>query len=241
MVAKNQHLTHDPDYFVLRDGSVREDIRWISRYDPDRCLLKGHAYLIAKRIMDILLVLISLPIVIPLMLIIMWILKHEFPGRKAIYKQCRTGKGGKRFWMYKFPTMVPNADELKPLLIHLNVLEPPDFKIPEDPRVTRIGKILRRTSLDELPQFWNILKGEMSLVGPRPTSFTSDAYKIWQTERLDVLPGLTGLWQITSRGQTNFKERLMIDIAYIQHRCLLVDMIILVKTVTAVFKGKGIT
>ena len=104
-----------------------------------------------------------------------------------------------------------------------------------------MGKFLRKSSIDELPQLWNVLKGEMSLVGPRPTSFSPDSYKVWQTERLDVPPGVTGLWQITHRGESEFKERLLIDIAYIQHQCLRLDVEILFRTAASIFKGKGIT
>jgi lipopolysaccharide/colanic/teichoic acid biosynthesis glycosyltransferase len=175
------------------------------------------------------------------MLITILLLKCEYPSRKAFYKQLRTGKGGNRFWMYKFQTMVPNADELKPVLMHLNILEWPDFKIVDDPRVTKVGKILRKTSIDELPQMFNIIKGEMSWVGPRPTSFSPETYKIWQTERLDVPPGLTGLWQITKRGESEFKDRLLLDIAYIQHHCLMLDFEIIFRTALSIFEGKGVT
>ena len=186
-------------------------------------------------------VILSFPLTVPLLLLIAFFVKHEYPNRKVFFRQLRTGQGGNRFWMYKFRTMVPNADELKPQLLLMNVLEWPDFKYPEDPRVTKLGKILRKTSLDELPQIFNLLKGEMSLVGPRPTSFSPETYKLWQTERLDVVPGLTGLWQITGRGEIGFETRLTLDIAYIQHSCMLLDIEILLRTVGAVFKGKGHT
>ena len=225
----------------LRDGSLREDIAWIAKYDPEKCFFRRDRYFRAKRIFDLLLVILSLPVLIPFTLLVVILVKHEFPDRKIFYKQLRTGKGGKRFWMYKFQTMVPNADELKPTLMHLNVLEWPDFKVPNDPRVTKLGRILRKTSIDELPQLWNVIKGDMSLVGPRPTSFSPETYKIWQTERLDVPPGMTGLWQITRRGESEFEERLLLDIAYIQHSCLRLDIDILVRTITSIFKGRGIT
>jgi lipopolysaccharide/colanic/teichoic acid biosynthesis glycosyltransferase len=227
--------------YNLRDGTVREDIAWISKYDPDKCLIRGENYLRAKRVFDLVLVIATSPFWVLIILITIFIVKHEYPSRKVFYKQLRTGRGGVRFWMYKFQTMVPNADELKPTLMHLNVLEWPDFKVPDDPRVTKVGKFLRKTSIDELPQLWNVLKGDMSLVGPRPTSFSPDTYKIWQTERLDVPPGVTGLWQITHRGETEFKERLLIDIAYIQHQCLRLDVEIFLRTFTSIFKGRGIT
>jgi lipopolysaccharide/colanic/teichoic acid biosynthesis glycosyltransferase len=157
----------------------------------------------------------------------------------VIFSQNRTGKGGKRFKMYKFRSMVPNAEELKKELAHLNELQWPDFKITNDPRVTRMGNILRRTSLDELPQLINVLKGDMSLVGPRPTSFAPDTYDLWQTVRLDVVPGLTGLWQIIGRAETEFHERLRLDVMYIKHRTIMCDVQILFRTVLAVVAQRG--
>jgi lipopolysaccharide/colanic/teichoic acid biosynthesis glycosyltransferase len=141
--------------------------------------------------------------------------------------------------MYKFRTMVPDAEALKARYMHLNELQWPDFKITNDPRVTPIGRFLRKTSLDELPQMLNVLKGDMSLVGPRPTSFSPDTYRLWHTERLDVQPGVTGLWQIVGRGETEFDDRLRLDIIYIEKRCLTLDAMILVKTVSSVLLRKG--
>jgi lipopolysaccharide/colanic/teichoic acid biosynthesis glycosyltransferase len=135
--------------------------------------------------------------------------------------------------------MVRNADELKGELAHLNVLPPPDFKIPDDPRITRVGKILRKTSLDELPQLLNVLRGDMSLVGPRPTSFEPSVYKLWHTRRLDVTPGLTGLWQIAGRHTMTFDERLRLDIEYIERRSMALDLRILLATALSVVGGKG--
>ena len=220
--------------------SLRESISWVEKYNPEKRMLRGQAYLIAKRIFDLTIILISLPLFVPLLLSLMVIVKHEYPERDIFYKQLRTGKDGKRFWMYKFQTMVPNAEELKESLQHLSIVQWPDFKIPDDPRITRLGKILRKTSLDELPQFYNVLIGEMSMVGPRPTSFGTDLYKVWQTERLDVVPGITGVWQITTRNKTEFNERLISDIAYIQRRCLALDLEIFMRTVFDVFKAKGV-
>ena len=113
------------------------------------------------------------------------------------------------------------------------------FKITNDPRITRVGRFLRKTSLDEIPQFFNILKGEMSLVGPRPTSFGPETYKLWHTSRLDVMPGLTGLWQIMGRAQLEFDDRLRLDIAYIERASLWLDFNILLRTVAAVFESRG--
>jgi lipopolysaccharide/colanic/teichoic acid biosynthesis glycosyltransferase len=128
---------------------------------------------------------------------------------------------------------------LKKELAHLNELQWPDFKITNDPRITRVGGFLRKTSLDEAPQLLNVLRGEMSLVGPRPTSFSAQTYKLWHTERLDVQPGITGLWQIIGRGTSEFNDRLRLDIAYIERRCLWLDVQILFRTVTAVLEQRG--
>jgi lipopolysaccharide/colanic/teichoic acid biosynthesis glycosyltransferase len=156
-----------------------------------------------------------------------------------MFKQLRTGKGGRRFYMYKFRTMVPEAEELKSQYAHLNELQWPDFKITDDPRITQMGKFLRRTSLDELPQLFNVLKGEMSLVGPRPTSFGPETYKLWHTSRLDVMPGMTGLWQIVGRAELEFDDRLRLDIAYIERASLWFDIVILFRTLAAVFQSRG--
>ena len=141
--------------------------------------------------------------------------------------------------MYKFRTMVRDAEQLLPACAHLSHLAAPDFKIAGDPRVTRVGRFLRRTSLDELPQLLNVLKGDMSLVGPRPTSFTPEQYLPWHTARLDVLPGITGLSQISGRGSLAFDQRVKLDLAYIEDRCLWLDLQIMLRTVGQVFAGEG--
>ncbi|HET6594600.1 MAG TPA: sugar transferase [Anaerolineales bacterium] len=212
---------------------------WIKRFDPNKRLLTGQAYLVAKRIMDLFLVVVTMPLWLPLNGIIALMIRLTSPGEPATFKQLRTGKGGRRFYMYKFRTMVPNAEELKSQYAHLNELQWPDFKITNDPRITRVGKFLRKTSLDEIPQFINILKGEMSLVGPRPTSFGPETYELWQTSRLDVMPGLTGLWQIMGRAQLEFDDRLRLDIAYIERASLWLDINILLRTILAVFEARG--
>ena len=237
----NEALLENAFKFPPRSGFFQSDIAWIDKYYPDWMILREEQYQYLKRIFGILAIIISLPLLVLLVLFVMFLLKHEYPNRRIFYKQLRTGKNGKRFWMYKFQTMVPNADELKPTLMHLNVLQWPDFKIPDDPRVTKLGKILRKTSIDEIPQLWNVLKGDMSLVGPRPTSFSPDTYQKWQLERLDVLPGMTGLWQITRRGESEFVERTLLDINYIQHCCIMLDIEIIFRTFMSIFAGTGIT
>jgi lipopolysaccharide/colanic/teichoic acid biosynthesis glycosyltransferase len=159
----------------------------------------------------------------------------------VIYTNRRSGRGGRLFLFYKFRTMVPNAEALKEKYMHLNELQWPDFKISDDPRVLPIGKFLRKTSLDELPQLFNIIKGDMSLVGPRPTDFGPESYRLWHTERLDVLPGMTGLWQVTARGSVSMDVRSRMDIAYIERASITLDLVILFRTIKTVFKPSGIT
>jgi lipopolysaccharide/colanic/teichoic acid biosynthesis glycosyltransferase len=217
----------------------RYDLSWLERYHPERAWFRGRTYHRCKRGLDLLLCLLAAPILLPLLLLIALLIKLDSPGAPVLFAQERTGKHGRRFRLYKFRTMVPNAEELKRQLAHLNELQWPDFKITNDPRITRVGRFLRRTSLDELPQLLNVVKGDMSLVGPRPTSFAASTYQLWQTERLDVTPGLTGLWQIYGRAQTEFTERLRLDIAYIERRCLALDLELLVRTALAVLQGRG--
>jgi lipopolysaccharide/colanic/teichoic acid biosynthesis glycosyltransferase len=128
---------------------------------------------------------------------------------------------------------------LKLVYYHLNELTWPDFKIMNDPRVTRIGRFLRRTALDELPHLLSVLKGDMSLVGPRAASFSPEMYRLWHTERLDVMPGVTGLWQISGRSNLDFDDRLKLDIIYIERQSLWLDFIILIRTIGQVFMGSG--
>ena len=195
-------------------------------------------YLVAKRGFDLAVCIWLLPVVAILMLLLALIIRLDSPGSILIAQE-RTGRDGRRFRMYKFRTMVRNAEELKAGLAHLKVLPPPDFKIPKDPRITRVGMILRQTSLDELPQLFNVLRGDMSLVGPRPTSFEPTTYSLWHTRRLEVTPGITGLWQLKGRNLTTFDERLRLDIEYIEHRSFWLDLKILLQTVPAVFRRSG--
>jgi lipopolysaccharide/colanic/teichoic acid biosynthesis glycosyltransferase len=218
-------------------SSYEED--WIKKFDPQKRIFTGEAYFLVKRLLDLLLVLLTLPFWLPLNVIIAIIIRITSPGAPILFTQMRTGKGGRRFHMYKFRSMVPNAEELKSEYAHLNELQWPDFKITNDPRITPIGRFLRKTSLDELPQLFNVLSGEMSLVGPRPTSFGPETYKLWHTHRLDVIPGLTGLWQIIGRAQLEFDDRLRLDIAYIERASIWLDINILARTVLAVFESRG--
>jgi lipopolysaccharide/colanic/teichoic acid biosynthesis glycosyltransferase/CheY-like chemotaxis protein len=195
-------------------------------------------YQVTKRLFDVVVSLLLLPFVLPLMALIALLVRLDSPG-PTLFIQDRTGLNGRRFRMYKFRTMYRNAEALKRKYAHLNELTWPDFKITDDPRVTRVGKILRRTSLDEIPQLINILKGDMSFVGPRPTSFAANTYQLWQTERLEVRPGLTGLWQVRGRSDIDFADRAELDIEYIERQSWQLDLQIIWQTVSAVLLGRG--
>jgi lipopolysaccharide/colanic/teichoic acid biosynthesis glycosyltransferase len=195
-------------------------------------------YLLEKRVLDVAICLLLLVVAVPILLLCILAIRLDSPG-PALFGQERTGRDGRRFRMLKLRTMVANAEELKPALAHLNVLPPPDFKIPDDPRITRVGRFLRATSLDELPQLFNVLRGDMSLVGPRPTSFAAAQYDLWHTSRLDVPPGITGLWQIEGRDVTSFDQRLRLDMEYIRRCSVPYDLALLVRTAGAVFRRSG--
>lgn len=195
-------------------------------------------YEFCKRVLDLAISLIIFPFVMAVIGLCALAIRLDSPGPVFFY-QNRTGQGGRRFKMFKLRTMVRNAEELKAQYMHLNELAYPDFKISNDPRVTRVGRFLRKTSLDELPQLLNVIRGEMSLVGPRPTSFSAGTYSLWHTARLEAKPGITGLWQISGRSELEFDDRLRLDIAYIRNRSLWLDMQILFRTAGAVVNGRG--
>jgi lipopolysaccharide/colanic/teichoic acid biosynthesis glycosyltransferase len=195
--------------------------------------------LFVKRIMDMVLSTIFLVLLWPLMLLIAIAVKLESPGN-VIYRSLRVGKSGSRFYCYKFRTMVAGSDVLKENLRRLNQRHGPFFKIADDPRLTRLGRFLRKYSLDELPQFWNVLKGDMSLVGPRPHPVDDvELYSPEHLGRLEVKPGLTGLWQVTARAIPSFDTCMRLDLAYIKKWNLLLDCRILMKTIPAVLAGNG--
>ena len=191
-----------------------------------------------KRVMDLTLLAVALPVVLPLALASALAIRLSSPG-PILFAQLRTGKDGQRFRMFKFRTMVRNAGEIKGQLAHLNILEPPDFKIPDDPRITSVGRVLRSTSLDELPQLLNVARGEMSLVGPRPTSFTPETYDLWHARRLEAVPGLTGLWQISGRSDVGYRQRVLLDRVYVQKWSSLKDIGIILRTVPVVLRSRG--
>jgi lipopolysaccharide/colanic/teichoic acid biosynthesis glycosyltransferase len=195
--------------------------------------------LFIKRIVDLFLSAAALLFLWPLMLLIAIAVKLESPG-PVIYSAIRAGKKGRTFVCYKFRTMVDGANGLKGGLRPLNQRRGPFFKIADDPRVTRLGRLLRRYSLDELPQFWNVLKGDMTLVGPRPHPLDDVALYLPEHHfRLDVKPGLTGLWQVTARTDPSFATCFALDLAYIRRWSLLLDCRILLRTIPEVLSGNG--
>jgi lipopolysaccharide/colanic/teichoic acid biosynthesis glycosyltransferase len=192
-------------------------------------------YLRFKRFLDIGLTLASMPLVAPILLVSAVAIKLDSRG-PVLFVQERFGQHGRVFRMYKLRTMVANAEELKAATLDEHTKH---FKTLDDPRITRVGKILRKTSIDELPQLFNVLRGDMSIVGPRPTSLHLVEYEPWHAARLEVRPGLTGPWQIDGRNQTTFDERVLMDIEYIQNLSLLRDLKLMARTVGVVVKGKG--
>lgn len=193
----------------------------------------------AKRAFDLSLCLLLAPLLVPVLAVLALAIRLDSPG-PAVFTQDRTGRDGRRFKLYKFRTMVVDAEARKEELAHLNILAWPDFKIPDDPRITRVGGFMRKTSLDELPQLWNIFRGQMSFVGPRPTSFGAETYDLWHTARLEVKPGLTGLWQVQARNDVDFDERLRLDIEYIKARSMGTDLRILASTAGSVLRSEGL-
>ncbi len=194
-----------------------------------------------KKVVDIFGSLLAIIILSPLMIVLAIMIKISSPG-PVIYKQPRAGLRGRQFQLYKFRTMVANADELRKELEAMNEADGPAFKIADDPRVTKVGKFLRKTGLDELPQLFNILKGEMSLIGPRPPlPEETEQYERWQLRRLSVKPGLSCFWQIKpDRNSIKFEKWMELDMAYIDNWSLRLDFVILLKTIKTVFHKTGL-
>jgi lipopolysaccharide/colanic/teichoic acid biosynthesis glycosyltransferase len=201
---------------------------------PDR----DRRYALVKRGFDIAACVVAAPVVLPLVLLCAIGVRCSSPG-PILFRQKRTGQGGRSIEMLKFRSMVVDAEERKAALKESKGISGPDFKMEHDPRITWIGALMRKTSLDELPQLWNVLRGDMSLVGPRPTSFGVDTYEPWHAERLEVKPGLTGLWQMKARGDLDFDYRVRLDIAYVRKRSLALDFRILAYTVPCVLAQRG--
>jgi len=204
---------------------IRERIEGASR--------RGYYFL--KRSMDIFCSIIGLLVLSPILLAVGIAIRLESKG-PIIFSQERIGRGGRRFKIYKFRSMVVNAEELKEKLNDKNEMSGPMFKIKEDPRVTKVGKFIRRTSIDEFPQLFNVFKGEMSLVGPRP-SLPKEVinFEDWMLERLEVKPGLTCYWQVYGRNDIDFNDWMKLDVKYVRERNTLIDIKLIIKTFFVLF------
>jgi exopolysaccharide biosynthesis polyprenyl glycosylphosphotransferase len=192
-----------------------------------------------KRAFDVLLSAFLMVVGFPLACLIALAIKLDSPG-PVLFKQVRVGQGGNPFVFYKFRSMFVGAEGIKKEFLHLNEMDGPVFKLFNDPRITRVGRLLRKSSLDEFPQLYNVLRGEMSLVGPRPpVPEEVRLYKPWHMARLAVKPGITCLWQVSGRSYVAFDEWMRLDIAYIRDRSFLLDLRVLIKTIPAVLSGRG--
>ena len=232
--------------YWLQTGRMEEPgaelgIRKPVTVDRKANLHEHRAYWCVRRAQDIFFSLLALIALSPLMLltcIAVWI---DSPGASPVFSQLRVGRNGKLFRLYKFRSMCPNAESKLNDLLQDNEMDGPVFKIKDDPRITRVGKFIRKTSIDELPQFFDVLRGDMSLVGTRPP--TVDEYKQYESHhkrRLSMKPGITGLWQVSGRSNIeDFEEVVKLDVTYIDNWSLWNDVKILFKTVYVVFAGRG--
>lgn len=209
--------------------------------DRETVLQSAKKYWLLRRSQDILLSLLALLLLWPLMLVVAIVIVLDSPGAGPIFTQTRVGRDGKTFEFYKFRSMRPNAEAELDELLPLNEMEGPVFKIKDDPRITRVGKFLRMTSIDELPQLINVLKGEMSIVGPRPgIPREVEQYDDFARQRLLVTPGLTCYWQIQpNRNRLSFEEWVNLDVQYINERSFVTDWKIIFKTFGAVLQMNG--
>ncbi|MTT32156.1 sugar transferase [Terrilactibacillus sp. BCM23-1] len=219
----------ESDYQVIPSKKqVNEDI-----------IASQQGYLIIKRSIDILGSLIGLILLFPVFLIVSILIKIEDSKGTVLFKQVRVGKNEKTFTMYKFRSMVSNAEELLEDLLDQNETTGAMFKMKDDPRVTKIGKFIRKTSIDELPQLLNVLKGDMSLVGPRPPLVREvKEYTEYQKQRLLIKPGCTGLWQVNGRSNVGFEKMVELDLKYIKTRSIKVDSAIVIKTIFVILNNK---
>ena len=209
--------------------------------EREKILLRGRNYWRIRRLQDIVLSVLALAVLWPFLLIIALVIVIDSPGASPIFAQTRVGRDGKEFTFYKFRSMIPHAEEKLDALLPENEMHGPVFKIRDDPRITRVGRFLRRCSLDELPQLFNVLMGDMSIVGPRPALPREVAqYDAYAMQRLIVSPGLTCYWQIQpNRNQLSFDEWLELDLKYIQERSFWTDWKIIFGTVGAVLGMQG--
>lgn len=224
----------------LRDQGVQDELRlgpWLSE---DANLVRApRAMRTVRRLIDILGSLLGLVLLLPLFLVVAIGVKASSPG-PVFYKQRRVGQGGIEFNFYKFRSMTNGAANEKIHLVDLDHTSGPIFKVKNDPRITPFGHWIRRTSIDELPQLWNVLRGQMGLVGPRPhLPEEVTHYGDWEKQRLSVKPGITGIWQVSGRSELDFETWVSMDIEYIENWSLWMDLRILLRTIPAVLSGRG--
>jgi exopolysaccharide biosynthesis polyprenyl glycosylphosphotransferase len=193
-----------------------------------------------KRLFDFMAALTGLALIAPLLLIAALFIKLEDPKGPVFFSQTRIGKNGRTFKMYKFRSMVTDAELMFDTLSGMSDVSGAMFKMKDDPRVTRVGRFIRRTSIDELPQFWNVLRGDMSIVGPRPPLPREvAAYREHDFRRLTVVPGCTGLWQVSGRSSVGFEEMVELDLQYIRRRSFWFDLVIIARTVRLLFGSRN--
>lgn len=206
---------------------------------PSELLTEKQLYLLTKRLLDIIGTLFGILLLIFVFVIVGILIKVEDPKGKIIFTQNRVGRNGKIFKMYKFRSMISNAEDKLEELIKYNEVTGAMFKMKNDPRITKVGSFIRRTSIDELPQLFNVLKGEMSLVGPRPPLVREvEVYSSYDKQRLLVTPGCTGLWQVSGRSKLSFKQMVELDLKYIRERTILLDIKIILKTICCILYSK---
>lgn len=222
--------------YMSGDLPEREVLNTIAIYEGSP---QKKSYELVKHILDIIFTILAFIMLSPVFLITAIAIKIDSKG-PIFYTQSRVGKNGKQFKMYKFRSMCSDADEMLQELHHLNEKDGPIFKISNDPRVTKIGRIIRKASIDELPQLFNILRGEMTIVGPRPPLIHEvEQYTPYQAQRLTVSPGLTCYWQINGRSELSFEEWVELDLKYINERGFITDLKIILKTIPVVLLGVG--
>jgi len=228
-----------PDLFHLSLTNVTlDEIKGVPLIGTKEPALKGMNYAL-KRFVDVTVSSLVLVLFMPILLLVALAIRLESPG-KAIFKQIRVGRNGQLFEVYKFRSMYVGADKEIHELAEVNEADGPLFKIRNDPRITKLGRFIRKTSLDEFPQLWNVLKGEMSLVGPRPSLPNEVAqYEPWHCKRLEASPGLTGLWQVSGRSDIPFDDMMLLDIYYTEQWSLKLDIVILLRTIPAVLLQRG--
>ncbi|MCB0082723.1 MAG: sugar transferase, partial [Caldilineaceae bacterium] len=228
-----------PDLFHLTRNQMQvEQLNGIPLISTNSATIQGWN-LFLKRVTDIVFTLSGAVLCLPLAILIAIAIRLDSPG-PVIYIQTRIGRNGRPFRCFKFRSMVSQADQLRRHISDLNEATGPLFKVRDDPRLTRVGRFLRRYSLDELPQFINVLLGDMSLVGPRPNLPSEvDQYEEWHKKRLSASPGITGLWQVSGRSDLTFDEMVLLDIYYVENWSLLLDLSIILRSIPAVLRAKG--